>query len=47
MSGGRFNVGSFDSEVVPGTYSVPEAQSMVLRSPSGTVVLTGEWKFDR
>lgn len=44
--GARFDVGPFDIEFVPVTHSVPEAQSMVLRTPSGIVVHTGDWKFD-
>ncbi|WP_338332576.1 ribonuclease J [Acetobacter sp. LMG 32666] len=46
MPGARFDVGPFDIEFVPVTHSVPEAQSMVLRTPSGIVVHTGDWKFD-
>ena len=46
MPGARFDVGPFDIEFVPVTHSVPEAQSMVLRTPSGVVVHTGDWKFD-
>ncbi|NSL93380.1 ribonuclease J [Acetobacter syzygii] len=46
MPGARFNVGPFDIEFVPVTHSVPEAQSMVLRTPAGVVVHTGDWKFD-
>ncbi len=44
--GARFDVGPFDIEFVPVTHSVPEAQSMVMRTPSGIVVHTGDWKFD-
>lgn len=44
--GARFDVGPFDIEFVPVTHSVPEAQSMVLRTPAGVVVHTGDWKFD-
>ncbi|MBR2124894.1 MAG: ribonuclease J [Acetobacter sp.] len=44
--GSRFKVGFFDIETVPVTHSVPEAQVLVIRTPVGTVVHTGDWKFD-
>lgn len=44
--GGGFNVGPFDLRFIPVTHSVPEAQAVVLRTPHGIVVHTGDWKFD-
>jgi len=44
--GGRFKVGGFDVEMIPVTHSIPEAQSLAIRTPAGTVVHTGDWKFD-
>ncbi|MBS0984668.1 ribonuclease J [Acetobacter thailandicus] len=44
--GGRFEVGPFDLEFIPVTHSVPEAQAVVLRTPSGVIVHTGDWKLD-
>ncbi|WP_264817796.1 ribonuclease J, partial [Acidomonas methanolica] len=42
-----FRVGVFDLRFVPVTHSVPEAKALVLRTPYGTVVHTGDWKLDR
>ncbi|RBM09731.1 ribonuclease J [Novacetimonas cocois] len=44
--GGAFRVGDFDLSFIPVTHSVPEAQALVLRTPQGIVVHTGDWKFD-
>ncbi|EFG83500.1 ribonuclease J [Novacetimonas hansenii] len=45
-TGGAFRVGEFDLSFIPVTHSVPEAQALVLRTPQGIVVHTGDWKFD-
>ncbi|SEH32755.1 ribonuclease J [Magnetospirillum fulvum] len=44
--GGRFTAGPFAVEMIPVTHSIPEAQSLAIRTPAGTVVHTGDWKFD-
>ena len=44
--GERFDVGPFNVEFIPVTHSIPEACSVVLRSPKGTVLHTGDFKFD-
>ncbi len=44
--GGRFELPPFDLEFIPVTHSIPEAQALVLRTPFGTVLHTGDWKLD-
>ena len=44
--GGRFKVGPFDVQMVGVTHSVPESRVLVIRTGAGTVVHTGDWKFD-
>ncbi|MGN6572566.1 MAG: ribonuclease J, partial [Pseudolabrys sp.] len=44
--GGRFTVGAFDVELVTMTHSIPEANALILRTPAGTVLHTGDWKID-
>lgn len=44
--GGRFTVGPFDLEYVAVTHSIPEPNALVIRTPVGTVVHTGDWKLD-
>ena len=43
---GRFTVGPFEVELVTLTHSIPEPNAVVLRTPLGTVLHTGDWKFD-
>jgi ribonuclease J len=43
---GRFKVGPFDLELITLTHSIPEPNAVVLRTPLGTVLHTGDWKFD-
>src|SRR6201993_1366948 len=43
---GRFTVGSFDLELITLTHSIPEPNAVALRTPVGTVLHTGDWKFD-
>lgn len=42
----RFNVGPFDLQLITVTHSIPEANSVVIRTGLGTVVHSGDWKFD-
>jgi len=44
---GSFTVGPFEIELVTLTHSIPEPNAVVLRTPLGTVLHTGDWKFDR
>ena len=46
LPGGRFDLPPFDLEFIPVTHSIPEAQALVLRTPFGTVLHTGDWKLD-
>ncbi len=43
---GRFNIGPFDIELITLTHSIPEPNAVVLRTPAGTVLHTGDWKLD-
>ncbi|GIK96080.1 MAG: MBL fold hydrolase [Alphaproteobacteria bacterium] len=43
---GRFSVGPFDLELVTLTHSIPEPNAIVVRTRAGTVLHTGDWKFD-
>ena len=43
---GRFTIGSFDLELITLTHSIPEPNAVALRTPVGTVLHTGDWKFD-
>ena len=44
--GGRFQVGPFDVELVTMSHSIPEANALIIRTPRGTVLHTGDWKID-
>ncbi|MEX2649641.1 MAG: ribonuclease J [Alphaproteobacteria bacterium] len=44
--GARFTVGPFDVELVSLTHSIPEPNAVVIRTPAGTVMHTGDWKID-
>jgi len=43
---GKFTVGTFEIELITLTHSIPEPNAVVLRTPLGTVLHTGDWKFD-
>ncbi len=45
-TGGSFEIGPFKAEFVSVTHSIPEAQMLALRTKHGTVLHTGDWKFD-
>jgi len=42
----RFNVGPFDIELVTLTHSIPEPNGLIIRTPAGLVLHTGDWKID-
>ncbi|HEX3710471.1 MAG TPA: ribonuclease J [Pseudolabrys sp.] len=44
--GGRFNVGPFDVDLVSMAHSIPESNALIIRTPIGTVLHTGDWKID-
>jgi ribonuclease J len=44
--GERFPVGPFDCQLIHVTHSIPQANALVLRTPLGTVLHTGDWKLD-
>jgi ribonuclease J len=43
---GRFTIGPFALELITLTHSIPEPNAVVLRTAAGTVLHTGDWKFD-
>jgi len=43
---GRFKIGPFDIEMVTMAHSIPEANALIIRTPAGTVLHTGDWKID-
>jgi ribonuclease J len=43
---GQFTIGPFDVELITLTHSIPEPNAVVIRTPVGTVLHTGDWKFD-
>jgi len=44
--GARFPVGPFDIELVSVAHSIPESNALILRTPFGSVLHTGDWKLD-
>ena len=45
-AGETFKVGPFELEAVHVTHSIPEPVSLMIRSPLGNVIHTGDWKLD-
>ncbi|TAN66033.1 MAG: ribonuclease J, partial [Magnetospirillum sp.] len=44
--GERFSLGPFDLEMVGLTHSTPDSRALAIHTPAGTVLHTGDWKFD-
>jgi len=44
--GGAFALGPFALRYIHMTHSTPEAQALAITTPYGTVLHTGDWKFD-
>jgi ribonuclease J len=45
-AGETFEVGPFKIEAIPVNHSIPEPVSLVLTTPAGRVIHTGDWKID-
>ena len=43
---GSFRIDPFDLELIHLTHSIPEPMAIALKTPAGTVLHTGDWKFD-
>jgi ribonuclease J len=43
---GRFDLGPFDVELVTMAHSIPESNGLIIRTPHGAVLHTGDWKID-
>ncbi len=43
---GQFDVGPFAIELVTVTHSIPEPNALIIKTPAGTVLHTGDWKLD-
>ncbi|TMJ04478.1 MAG: ribonuclease J [Alphaproteobacteria bacterium] len=44
--GGRIHLGPFDIELVSVSHSIPESNALIIRTPLGNVLHTGDWKLD-
>ena len=44
--GGQFTLGPFDIELVSMAHSIPESNGLLIRTPHGNVLHTGDWKID-
>ena len=45
--GSSLSIGPFDIKLITLTHSIPEPNGLVIRTKAGTVVHTGDWKFDK
>ncbi len=45
--GGSIDLAPFALQYLPVSHSIPEAQALVIRTPFGTILHTGDWKLDR
>jgi len=45
-AGDRFQLGPFEIEAVAVNHSIPDPVSLILRTPLGTIVHSGDWKID-
>jgi len=42
----QFSLGPFDIELVTMAHSIPESNALIIRTPVGAVLHTGDWKLD-
>ncbi len=42
----RFDLGPFDLQLITLTHSIPEPNGLIIRTPAGAVLHTGDWKID-
>ena len=42
-----FNLGSFEIEMVALNHSIPDPAALAIRTEAGTILHTGDWKFDK
>ncbi len=45
-NGGRINLAPFQISMIPVTHSIPESHMLGIDTPHGTILHTGDWKFD-
>jgi len=45
-NGANFKMGPFDIETFHASHSVPEAQMVVIKTPAGKILHTGDWTFN-
>ncbi len=43
---GKFSIPPFELELITLTHSIPEPNAIVIRTPAGNVLHTGDWKLD-
>ena len=46
LDGERINIGPFDVEFLPVTHSVPHAHAVIIHTPQGVIVHSGDFKLD-
>ena len=44
--GGHFRVGPFEVDYIHMSHSIPEPNALLIRTPAGAVMHTGDWKLD-
>lgn len=44
---GKFEIGDFQLEFLDITHSIPESNAILIKTPLGTILHTGDWKIDQ